>query len=197
MTLYRYYLNQEQQPASEIWECYVIHVFLDEFLYYQRCDYARRSKFEFIFFSNNLRGLVLWLRSAAESGRCVTISDTEAFLARQTKYYLALSQRITLEENEILNTRKDLLRYDAATQVVRLGHIPAQPLAEAQQLYRELQTTSLGCPFGRSKGRNTNTLAEIYGYYDRLFVQILELAWEFDCLSHRAHDAEGDSTLQQ
>lgn len=98
-----------------------------------------------------------------------------------------------MEENEILNTRKDLLRYDTATQVVRLGDIPAQPLAEAQQLYRELRTTSLGCPFGRSKGRNTDALAEVYGYYDRLFVQVLELAWEFDCLFARSHNAEADS----
>lgn len=179
VALYRHYLTQEQRAASDIWNSYKIHVFLDNFLYQPQQDRARTSRFELIFFANNLRELMIWLDMSLKNRQQITIAGVKEFLARQTKYYLALSQRISLEENEILNMRKDLLYYDDVLGVVRLKEIPSELLSEPKKLFNELEMTSLGCPFGRTKGVQHNALVEIYHYCDNLFVRIMEASWEF------------------
>ncbi|MBI5039686.1 MAG: hypothetical protein HZB57_00250, partial [Gammaproteobacteria bacterium] len=179
VVLYRQFLAQEQQAASDTWDSFRIHVFLDHFLYQPQQGHTRTSRFELIFFANNLRELVIWLSHALKSNRHITTADAADFLAHQTKFYLGLSQRISLEENEILNLRKDLLHYDETIGVVRLGEIPPELFAEPRKLYQELEMSSLGCPFGRSKGIQHNALFEIYRYYDHLFLKIMEDSWEF------------------
>lgn len=183
--LYRQFLLREKKASSDIWDAYRIHVFLDNFLYQPENGHTRISKFELIFFANNLRELLIWLDYARQNNIRITHADVEAFLARQTKYYLALSQNITLEENEILNSRKELLQYDETSGVVRLQNVPEELLAEPRKLYQELGMSSLGCPFGRTKGAKFNALLEIYRYYDRLFAQILKISWEYTRLYDR------------
>lgn len=180
--LYKLFLHMERRSESEIWDYYKIHIFLDCFLYQQQKGHTRTSKFELIFFSNNLRELMIWLASAAKKDTHASDTDVDAFLERQTKYYLALSQRITLEENEILNTHKELLRYDSDSGTVVLGSAPDELLAESRNLYECLGISSIGCPFGRTKGINGNALLEIYTYYDRLFARITKSSWEFKWL---------------
>lgn len=180
--LYSLFLAQERQSDSKIWEAYKIHTFLDTFMYLSSKTGPRTSRFELIFFANNLRELVVFLTAALASGKHLSIRQTTEFLDNQTKYYLGLSQRITLEENEILNTHKEFLHYDETRNIVRLENIPTQTLESSSILFQDLSITSLGCPFGRTKGVKQNAITEIYEFFNQLLIRALEASWEFEYL---------------
>lgn len=177
---YNQFLIQERSAKSVLWEAYQIHIFFNLFLYKPDEPGFGQSKFDHIFFGSNLNELIIFLRHAMESGIAVDLEHVQSFLKRQTKYYLRLSQLISLEDNDLLNRHKEYLRYDEKQGVVRMADAPVDLTEPVRQLFRKtLQLENLGCPFGRIRGLETNALMEIYDYFDNLFVRVLENAWEF------------------
>lgn len=181
--LYAKFLLSESQAASDVWDAYRIHVFLDNFMYRDiETGLVGSSKFDFIFAPSNCRELIVWFKAALISGKHITIGQVREFLGKQTKYYARLSQRITLAENEVLNTHKEFLFYDESEGVVRMGSIPQEVFDPANDRYMDLAITSMGCPFGRVIGARDNALFEIFQYFNNLFIRVLEESWEFGCL---------------
>ena len=172
-------LARERQATSATWDSYKIHVFLDTFLYRLNNGSTRTSKFDFVFFANNRLELVVWLDSSLKAGKPLSLKQAEMFLNSQTKHYLGLSQRITLEENEVLNCHRELLHYDEIRNVVCLENIPPGILEKCRKPIQDLALTNLGCPFARAKGVKINALTEMYQYSDQLFLRTLEASWEF------------------
>lgn len=134
--LYTHFIAQERTLNSAIWEAYKIHIFLDTFMYRESEGGDRTSRFELIFFANNLQELIIFLEAAAAAGKRLSTKMAKDFLKSQTQYYLALSQRISLEENEILNSHKELLNYDEARNIVRLSKVPAELLEESGLFFK-------------------------------------------------------------
>ncbi len=62
-------------------------------------------------------------------------------------------------------------------------NIPSGILEKCRDPFQDLALTSLGCPFARAKGVKINALTEMYQYFDRLFVRVLDVSWEFAHLS--------------
>ena len=187
--LYQMFLARERQAASATWDSYKIHVFLDTFMYRLNHGSTRTSRFDLIFFANNRLELIVWLDSSLKAGKPRSLKQAEMFLNNQTKHYLGLSQRITLEENEVLNCHRELLHYDEIQNVVRLGNIPPEILEKCRKPIQDMGITSLGCPFARAKGVKINALTEIYQYSDQLFLRILEASWEFKRLFNQEEPA--------
>lgn len=186
LILYELFLFRERQAVSEIWDCYNIHVFLDNFLFWTNQAGNRTSRFDFVFFVNNRVELMVWLKASLAAGKQHTVKDAEMFLYNQTKYYLGLSQRITYEENEVLNSHKELLFYDETEKIVRLGSVPSDISDESKKLIQVLGLSSMGCPFARAKGAKLSALTEMYQYFDQLFVRVLECSWEFEHLFYES-----------
>lgn len=185
--LYTQFLGHEREAGSDQWAWYKIHVFLDNFLYNADGGSRGLSRFEFVFFSSNKEELMVWLAWELRQGSRLGIPRVRSFLARQTKFNMALSQRISLAENEVRNSRRDLLAYDPSSEIVKLAIPPGDILENAERHFREMDVRSLGCPFGREKGVARNALAEIYEYFNQLFVRAIEGSWEFQRLfgTHR------------
>lgn len=177
--LYQMFLASERQAASEIWDSYKIHIFLDNFMYRFSDGSSRSSRFDFVFFANNRLELLVWLNASLKSGEPRSIKQVETFLNNQTKHYLRLSQSITLEKNEVLNCHKELLSYDGIQELVLLGSVPAEILDECRAPIQKMGVASLGCPFARARGVKINALTELYQYSDQLFLSVLEDSWEF------------------
>jgi hypothetical protein len=86
-----------------------------------------------------------------------------------------------LEESEALNHCRDLLIYDEQQGIVRLNGLTD----EVRQQLREEKIEPYqivrfdGCPFAKSKGVDHNALLEVYEFFDRLMLHLLNFSPEF------------------
>jgi hypothetical protein len=177
--IYNAFIAGQYHRQTEIWKQYLVHVFLDNFLYFPDGTDSGCSRFDLVFFTNNEKELLVYLRSRFDKGNRLTITDVADFLERQSLYHLKLSQLITLEENDIRGVHKKLLYYDEDSGIVRMQY-PEELIEQSRKVIRDrLNLKELGCPFGRAKGAEHNALLEVYRYFDLLFAAVLGRSWEF------------------
>lgn len=181
---YDKFLLDEKLAESAVWEAYQLHVFFDAFLYDPDHPGFGQSTFDKIFFVSNLTELILFLRESIKSKWLLDTSHVNDFLKKQTKFNLRLSQEISLEDNHVRNWHQEFMQYDPELGVAHMNGMPVQLLEDARHLLREtLRLEDIGCPFGRAKGVQRNALVEIYNYFDRLFLHVIEHCWEFKVLT--------------
>jgi len=180
--IYNAFIAGQHQHQTKVWKQYLVHVFLDSFLYFPDGSDSGSSRFDLVFFTNNEKELLVYLRNRFETGNRLTITDVADFLERQSVYHLKLSQSITLEENDIRGVKKNLLYYDEDSGIVRMQY-PEELIEQSRKVIRDrLNLKELGCPFGRAKGAEQNALLEVYRYFDLLFTSVLRRSWEFPFL---------------
>jgi len=88
---------------------------------------------------------------------------------------------ISLEESEALNHCRSLLMYDERQGIVILNgltDVVRQQLRE--KLLEPYQMARFdGCPFAKSKGVDRNALLEVYEYFDKMMLHLLNHSCEF------------------
>jgi hypothetical protein len=167
-----------------VWHAYKIHQFLDYFLYIGPNGDNCGATFEGIFFNSNISELTLFLEHHFAEQRCLSLLEVDQFLHRQRNHYLTRAISISLEESEALNHRRDLLIYDERQGIVILNGLTD----EIRQKLREEKIEPYqmarfdGCPFAKSKGVDHNALLEVYEFFDRLMLHLLNLSPEFSNL---------------
>lgn len=182
--LYYIFLEFNRRNKSVPWNSYKIHQFLDYFLYIGPNGDNCGAAFEGIFFNSNISELTLFLDHHFAQRRRLLLFEVDQFLQRQRKHYLTRAVSISLEESEALNHRRDLLIYDERQGIVRLNGLTD----EIRQLLREEKIEPYqmarfdGCPFAKSKGVDYNALLEVYEFFDRLMLYLLNFSPEFSNL---------------
>jgi hypothetical protein len=180
-TLYYVFLEFNRRSKSVVWNTYKIHQFLDYFLYIGPNGDNCGAAFEGIFFNSNISELTLFLEHHFAERRCLSLLEVDQYLQRQRRYYLTRAVSASLEESEALNHCRDLLIYDEQQGIVRLNGLTD----EVRQQLREEKIEPYqivrfdGCPFAKSKGVDHNALLEVYEFFDRLMLHLLNFSPEF------------------
>lgn len=193
-TLYRLLINKARLQGTAVWDYYRIHYFLDNNLYQLGNGAFYRSPFSFVFFNTNLLELKLYLEFHIRNAAEISLTTVQDFLERQREYYLRLALSVSSEENEIHNRRRDLCRYDPEDGVVKDQFTDALKNHYHETVVHACGMIKLdGCPFARTKGLRKNALIEVFEYFDRMMVHLLEHSVEFRALSATGPHGAGRS----
>ena len=133
-------------------------------------------RFYDVFFNSNLFNVMAYLNHQYMNSNDASLSDVALFLARQRKYLAKLAVMNSLAENEVLNYCKNTNYYDEADGVVKID-----ATEEQLKYFQETKVDSYhmvkleGCPFAKTLGVKTNTMVEVYEYFDDILIEFLEL----------------------
>lgn len=180
-TYYDIFLNMGHKRNTVAWQCYKIHLFLDHYLYIDASGEPCRADFDHIFFSTNVKPLQFYLSHCLASGATVTLADAEAFLARQRNYYLEQALSLSIEDTEILNLERELIRYVPEKGVTTV----CGATDELREFYRQNRIIPYGriklsgCPFAKVKGVRGNAVLEVFEMFDRMILHLLLHTEEF------------------
>lgn len=183
-TYYDIFLKMGCKRNTVAWQCYKIHLFLDHYLYIDASGESLRADFDRIFFSTNVKPFQFYLAHCLASGATVTLADAEAFLARQRNHYLEQALSLSIEDTEILNLERQLIRYVPEKGVTTV----CGATDELREFYRQNRIIPYGrikldgCPFAKVKGVRGNAMIEVFEMFDRMMLYLLLHAEEFNDL---------------